>query len=122
VAHAERRGGNRGGISISDRKPPYWGFWIDQEARIWVARHTIAVRIPETDSDRAKRTETGAPPTEWWEPLVLDVIDSEGRFLGSVKMNDRKAVPKVASGNRLWVIEQGEFDEQYVVRYRIEPG
>ena len=122
VAYAERQGGNRGGTSIPARKPPYWGFWIDQEARIWVARHTIAVRIPETDSDRAKRTETGAPPTEWWEPLVVDVIDSEGRFMGSVKMNDRKAVPKVARGNQLWVIEQGEFDEPYVVRYRIESG
>lgn len=122
VTHAERRGSNRGGTSIPDRKPPYWGFWVDQEARIWVARHTTAVRIPESESERAKRTETGAPPTEWWEPLVLDVIDPAGRFLGTVRLKDRKAVPKVARGNKLWVLEQGEFDEQYVVRYRIEAG
>jgi hypothetical protein len=28
----------------------------------------------------------------------------------------------VSRGNLVWVLEKGEWDEEYVVRYRIVPG
>lgn len=120
IAASQR--GTQQGASIPDRKPPFWAFWVDHESRIWVARHAPAVRIPESDEERSRREVTRAPPSEWWEPLVLDVISPDGRYLGTVRIEDHQTDLRVARGRTIWVIEQGEFDEQYVVRYRIESG
>lgn len=48
-----------------------------------------------------------------------DVIDPRGTFLGTVTLPHR-AENLFARGPRVWTKEFGDFDEQYVVRYRIE--
>jgi len=114
--------------SVPGTKPPFWALWVDQEARVWVARHAQARRVPETESEREVRLEgnrmrgDNRPPSEWWEPLVFDVIEANGRYLGTVTLDNHRANLKEARGTEIWVIEQGEFDEQYVVRYRVSAG
>jgi hypothetical protein len=110
--------------SVPREKPPFWALWVDQEGRIWVARHSEARRVPETESEREQRLRAMSPPppAEWWEPLVLDVIDPEGTYLGTVTFEDHRIDLREARGREIWTIERGEFDETYVVRYRIEAG
>ncbi len=113
---------------IPDSKPPFWGLWVDALGRIWVARHVPAYFEAESDSDRARRAEmtkmrgSETPPSEWWEPVTLDVFEPNGRYVGTAELASRKSKPMFARGDLLWTIEVGDFDEQYVVRYRMEPG
>jgi hypothetical protein len=117
-----RRPRNYPSTRVSSQKPPFWEFWVDDENRIWVARHGEGTHIPETPAERDRRARYGNPPNEWWEPLRFDVIEPNGRFLGLVHFPNRHTKPMVSRGNRVWVLEKGEWDEEYVVRYRIEPG
>jgi hypothetical protein len=75
--------------------------------------------MPETPGERERRERYQNPPAVWWDPLVFDVIDSTGRFLGAVRFDNVRTRPMVARGAVIWVIEEGEYGEQYVVRYRI---
>jgi hypothetical protein len=69
------------------------------------------------------------PPITWKQPVVFDVIEPNGRFLGTVaipgvRKSPYDSFPRIvrARDMTVWTIELGEFDEQYVVRYRIVPG
>jgi hypothetical protein len=112
---------------VPDVKPPLWAFKIDEDGRYWVARHTEGYHRPETPEERERRREliqyrgSEPPPLEWWEPLVVDVLDPRGRFLGTIRFPSNRIRVVEARGSTVWAVEHGEFDEQYVVRYRIEP-
>jgi hypothetical protein len=54
--------------------------------------------------------------------LVADVIEPGGRYLGTVRFPNERTTLAWATGATLWVVESGELDEGYVVRYRIEAG
>ncbi len=114
--------------NIPDTKPPFWTFWIDDDARIWVARHVEAHHRPETEAERAERERLGElrgtvpPKMEWWEPVTLDLFEPNGRFLGTVVLPSSQSRPVAAHGRQLWTVEKGEYDESYVVRYRIGGG
>ncbi|GMV08263.1 MAG: hypothetical protein AMXMBFR53_45380 [Gemmatimonadota bacterium] len=63
------------------------------------------------------------------QPVVYDVLDPRGTFLGTLRFpgsawaNPWPRTEAVqARGDRVWTVEYGDFDEQYVVRYRIVPG
>jgi hypothetical protein len=123
AAFAERWDASYGyGSEVPESKPPYWAIRVDEEGRIWVARHTEGVFFAESEFERAERAVYGNPPLEWWEPLVVDVIEPNGRFLGTLRFPGSKVTPMAAREDRLWTVELGEYDEPYVVRYRIESG
>lgn len=107
---------------VSTEKPPWWAFWGDEEERLWVARHGEGYHRPESPSERRDRERLGNPPNEWWEPLAFDVIGPSGTFLGTLHFSNPQTDLAAARGNRVWVIEAGEYDERYIVRYRVEPG
>lgn len=119
----------RNGISarrIPDHKPVWSSFEIDTEGRIWVERYVKGERVAEREVDRTARAKFGNPERTWGQQLVYDVIDPRGRFLGSLRFpNSASATARpsidivLARGDRVWTVERGAFDEQYVVRYRI---
>jgi hypothetical protein len=49
------------------------------------------------------------------------VFQSDGTYLGQLELAPGTELAE-AKGDRLWVIQRGADDEQYVVRYRIVPG
>jgi hypothetical protein len=108
-------------VKIPRHKPPWWGFWVDQEDRLWVALHGEGFFREESPRDRAARERLGNPPREWWEPLRFDVFEPDGSFLGNLDFPNTQTYLAVARGHHVWVVENGEYDEGYVVRYRIEP-
>lgn len=90
---------------IPEEKPPFWGMQVDATGRIWVARHVAGVDDGSGGSI---------------EPMTTDVFDPGGQFLGTVRFPTNRVSIGDATETHLWVLERGDFDEQYVVRYRIE--
>ena len=113
---------------VPSMKPPIWALRVDADGRYWVATHSPGYYVPETDAERERRRElieyrgSEPPPFEWWEPLVVDVIDPRGQFLGAIRLPNNRIRLGEARGMHVWAIESGEFGEEYVVRYRIEPS
>jgi hypothetical protein len=87
---------------------------VGLDGRAWVTRHVEAELVPEDPAPQRR------PPINWREPPVWDVIDPRGTYLGTIRPAGGRLA--AATGMRLWIVETGDFDEQYVVRYRIEPG
>jgi hypothetical protein len=113
-------------VEIPREKPPFWALQVDDDGRIWVARHQEGYHRAETPEERAHReAPTGLPvpapvALEWWEPLVTDVIEPSGRYLGTIRWPNNRATIAATRGDTIWAIERGDLDEQYVVRYRIQ--
>lgn len=118
---------------IPGDKPVFSHFEVDRQGRIWVQVYTRGVLEPETPGEEDRRREAcaffGATEaecdegiTEWRQPLVFDVLEPDGRYLGRLELPNRRADVYHARDDLLWVVETGELGEQYVVRYRIEPG
>jgi hypothetical protein len=117
--------------TIPRTKPALAGFSIDSEGRIWAQRHARGIEVAETEGERAAREDAcrtfGATPadcdageSEWTEPKVFDVIEPSGRFLGEVTLPLRMSELAFARGRHVWLVEKGDYGEDYVVRYRIE--
>ncbi|MFW6079970.1 MAG: hypothetical protein ACODAE_10135, partial [Gemmatimonadota bacterium] len=97
-------------IAASDPppSPPAVGALIlGASGRLWVQRDRAA---PFDDALY------GVVPGARW-----DVFDTNGRYLGEVRAPDG-ARPMAASGDTVFGFEIGEYDETWVVAYRIETG
>lgn len=109
-------------------KPVWKDFQVDTEGRLWVRRYVAGLELQESAQLRELRVQFQNPERSWAEPEVFDVIDADGAFLGSIEFPNSATLgfPRVqvraARGLYVWVVERGEWDEQYVVRYRIEPS
>jgi hypothetical protein len=102
---------------IPREKPAYRALSVDEDGRIWVNRYSQAVK-----HDVAPRAAGDERPLyAWREPPTFDVITPEGDFLGTVVLPANTSL-HVRRGMQVWGVQRGEFDEEYVVRYRIEPS
>lgn len=124
---AERNGREPRRIPMA--KPAWSDLDADAEGRVWVERYGVGFFAPETPGERDRRERYDNPPREWRHPIVYDVIEPRGRYLGTLRfpgfttsMPNNRVEIALARGNLVWVVEHGEYDEQYVVRYRLEPG
>jgi hypothetical protein len=100
---------------VPSTKPAYRELYADDEGRIWVDRYAEAKQVADTRKPGSKN-----PPRLWRQPRTFDVFDAGGRMLGTVVAPPRTQF-EFRRGMQLWGVTRGEFDEQYVVRYRIEP-
>ncbi len=111
------------GPPIPDVKPPYARFWAGEDGTVWVRVNQPGVRRDDPDYDP---TDPDDLPDEWHEPVVFDVFDEDGRYLGAVRAPDgfqaRWTAPVFT---RDWVlgIVTDEYDVETVVKFRVElPG
>lgn len=103
--------------AIPDTTPAYRDLFVDVDGRIWVSRYVAAVFVEYSPEERRERQ--GKPSYEWKEPTTWDVWSPDARYVGTVVMPwSTKLV--FARGDRLWAVERGMFDEQYVVQFRME--
>lgn len=111
-AYLEQRSG-RMYPEVPAVKPPYRRLWTDDDGRVWAHRYVRAVRMqaePPTQGD--------VPAITWLEPTTFDVFSPSGDFLGCVRLPDGARV--LASRNyEVWGTVLGNFDEEYVVRWRL---
>lgn len=118
---------------IPRTKPPFRSVYADSQGRIWVQLRTVGSREPETAGERsareqaceffaASREECDTGVRAWREGLAFDVVGQDGEYFGRVDFPIRRAKLEYAADDVVWVTEQGEYGEEYVVHYRIVPG
>lgn len=111
------------GPPVPDTKPPYRGFYAAEDGRIWVLRSQPGARIPEDQIERGTG-EDPRPPLLYREPVLFDVFEADGTYLGAVRAPDGFSIhpTPVFRGDRVWAIVRDELDVQYLTRFRARLG
>jgi hypothetical protein len=109
------------GPPIPKTKPIIAGLYAGGDGRIWVALHQPGVRVP--DEELEPGTAGARPAPQFREPVVFDVFEKDGRYLGRVRAPTRFSTwpDPVFRGDLVWSTESDAAGVQYVVRYRIVP-
>lgn len=121
-AAAGRPGADRSDFfPIPDPKPFLRELAVDMDDRLWASRYTEAVYMPYSDWERADRAEKGYQTYEWRDVPRWDVFDATDEYLGSVVL-PFKTTFVTATGDEVWGIQAGDYNEDYVVKWRIGPS
>jgi len=110
------------GPDIPAHKPAYAGFWTGYDGQIWVSVYSLGERLalPEPAWDAAP----GAPPPplrHYREPNVYDVFESNGTYVGRVRLERGQQIMRMR-GNRVWGVLTDSLGVSYVARWRVEPS
>ncbi|MEJ2186831.1 MAG: hypothetical protein P8Z36_12940 [Gemmatimonadota bacterium] len=105
------------GPPIPDTKPPIKGVLVGDDGRLWVQLSQPGVEIADVE-DAAPGE---APPERWREPVVFDVFEPDGTYLGRVRAPDgfQRSPSAVFRGNTVWAVVQDALDVEYVVRFHL---
>ncbi len=111
------------GAPIPDTKPPYKRLFGGEDGTVWVRLYQPGYRKEDVTYDPA---DPDAIPNEWHEPVVFDVFDEDGRYLGPVKGPDglkARWLQPLATREWLLGVVTDEYDVETVVKFRLElPG
>ncbi len=101
-------------------KPFFRAIYAGEDGTIWVRLHREAIR---RDPPPGGATEPNAPPQRLWiEPTVFDVFESDGTYLGEVRVPQGTTL-YTYSRDRVWATREGEQGEILVTRLRlVEPS
>lgn len=103
---------------VPSSKPAYRALYAGERGRIWAQLYTSAEKL-DGARDANPSDPNRPPPITWREPLVFDVFEPDGTYLGEVRVPQRTSL-SVFRGDTVWGIRRGEVDEQYIVRLRLE--
>jgi hypothetical protein len=111
------------GPPIQDTKPPFTELFAGEDGTVWVQLSQPGFKTEDPNYDP---TEPDAIPNEWHEPVVFDVFEEDGRFLGTVRaptgLVTQWTTPIFTKDWVLGVLRD-EYDVETVVRFRVElPG
>jgi len=99
-------------------KPAYRELAFGNDGRIWVRLHVSALK----DSAEPSHPGPDRPPAiNWREPVVWDVFEEDGTYLGEVRAPPRSFL-SVFGREQVWGTREGEQGETYVVRFRMIPA
>jgi hypothetical protein len=112
------------GPPIPDTKPPYDGFFLGRDGRIWVQLYQEARKNVAAEEEAEEIRPGYAPPAVWEEPIAFDVFEPDGTYLGMVRAPDglRMYPTPVARGDTLWAVVVDDMDVEYIARYHIQLG
>jgi len=114
------RAGSQAVPSIPAEKPLYRAMIAGEDGRLWVRLFAQAEK--EEDSGvAAPPGRDGPPPRTWWEPLVYDVFEPDGTYLGQIRPPPGTAL-SVRRGEHVWGVRRDELGTPSVVRFRIVAG
>ncbi|UCG86116.1 MAG: hypothetical protein JSW71_19770 [Gemmatimonadota bacterium] len=107
------------GPAIPRTKPILRELYAGEDGRIWVQLRQPGQRVPDAELQPRPGGRPAAP--RFREPVVFDVFDKDGRYLGRVTAPARfSTAPRpVFRGDHVWGTETDELGVQYVLRYRI---
>lgn len=119
---AQRRPDRRSDyFPIPEVKPYARELVVDLDGRLWVSRYTEAAFMEYSDWERADREEKGLAMYQWRDRLRWDVFGADEEYVGSVTF-PFKTTFVTATGDRVWGIHGGDYNEDYVVRWRMTPS
>lgn len=89
-----------------------------------MVRSQRAVEVPADDKPTFGPAAVRMPPLRWREPVVFDVFDPDGRYLGEVRAPEGFSLnpSPYIRGDRVWAVVRDELDVSYVVRFRVVLG
>lgn len=104
--------------SFDKVKPAYKGIYFGSDGTIWVQRSMPGRASYDPLGGLGPMT---APFPSWpvYEPVVFDVFERDGTYLGEVPFPPDTR-PYVFSTTRVYAVQAGKYDEQYVVRFRVD--
>jgi hypothetical protein len=106
------------GPPIPETKAPLTQVLVARDGRIWARVAAPSERIPDSELDPPRPT--GPPQRHYRAPVVWEVFESNGRFLGRIPFPPRATLME-ADGDRVWAIVRNDDDLPAVMRFRIEP-
>lgn len=108
------------GPSIPSHKPPFRAVVAGRDGRIYVQLWQPGQRIPDEELDESTDPEARTPE-RWREPVVYDVFEPDGTYLGQLRAPDRfRTHPQpVFDGDRVWAVVVDELDVEYLTRFRV---
>lgn len=111
------------GPPIPDFKPPLNDVLIGRNGRIWVQVAALGERIPDDELEAEGTGPMDRPAVRFREPVVFDVFEPDGRYVGRVHTpRGFKVEPHpVFEADRVWAVVEDELGVQYVVRFAIVP-
>jgi hypothetical protein len=111
------------GPPIPDVKPAYNQFYPADDGRIWVRIPAPSERYMDAAEQKAEEERLGRAVNPFREPVLFDVFESTGEYLGRVSAPDGFAArwpPPVFRGDTVWAIVRDEYDVQRLQRFRME--
>ena len=93
-------------VSVPETKAAYIDVLCGPGGRVWLRRPI---------EPRSKQEAAAVPR---FQASILDVFEEDGTYLGAVEL-PRRSWPVVVSGEELYVIQLGRYDEQYLVRLKV---
>ena len=106
------------GEPIPETKPPFSRFYGGEDGTVWVRVHQPARKVEDPYFDP---TDPEAVKDEWKEPVVFDVFQEDGTYLGPVRAPDGFRGYPEPIFTRAWVLAtlRDELDVQTVVKFRV---
>lgn len=110
------------GPPIPDVKPAYSGLMTSEEGRIWVRVHVASERYMTAAEQRAEEARLERPVNPYREPVVFDVFEPSGEYLGRIKTPDGFTLyPRpVMRDMTVWGVVMDELDVARLHRFRVE--
>lgn len=111
---------------IGSSKPAWSQLYADQFQRVWARAYQPGVRVGPSAGHSRRAAELGLPVRTWGEGTAFYVVSMVTGQAGIVRFPHRPVagvtmIRLLAFEQRaVWVAERGEYDEEYVVRYRLK--
>jgi hypothetical protein len=109
------------GQEIPDVKPAFGEILGGADGSVWVLRPTEAREEENPDWDRDRPD--AQPRMVWVEPVVYDVFDGEGRYMGPVRFPDEYVAGRRGSLTleRVLIVVTHDFGHEQVVLHELAP-
>ena len=111
------------GPEVPTSKPPFRNIFASSDGKIWVLLSRPGVKDPDlqSDDDGNARAFSISP---WSEPVVFDVFEPDGRYLGEVTAPDGflTSPEPVIRGDTVWATAEDADGVRYVKRYELVRG
>jgi hypothetical protein len=107
------------GPPIPRTKPILSGLFAGIDGQIWAQLHGPGEPVP---ADQLEPGRDGTVLPRFREPIVFDVFEIDGRYLGPVRAPTELSTSPtpVFGADHVWAVARDELGVQYVVQYRIE--
>jgi hypothetical protein len=108
------------GPPIPTVKPYFDQIYCGLDGRIWVSVSQPSERVANVTTTPPAPDQPPPPKWRWRSPVIYDVFEPDGRYLGHVRMPPRTTL-RAMQGDRVWAVVRDSLDVEYVTRFRIEP-
>ncbi|MFW6083942.1 MAG: hypothetical protein ACODAA_01900 [Gemmatimonadota bacterium] len=110
------------GPPIPDVKPAYGDLLVSEEGRIWVRVSVPSERHMTEEERRAEEERTERPVNPYRPPVVFDVFEPTGEYLGRVETPDGfRLYPRPVIRDRtVWAVVTDELDVPRLHRFAVQ--